>query len=75
MAPLRDTDAGPVFVGSVDAEADVAAASTVAAACPSFSADEEDECYIEGDAPNCFNCRGRRWVPDGFTCLRGGLRR
>ena len=74
MAPLRDTDAGRVFVGSVDAETDVAAAAAVAGECPSFSVDEDDECYVESDAPNCFNCRGRRWVPDGFTCLRGHLR-
>ena len=73
MAPVRDTDSGPVFVGRVDEEEDLLAAAAIALLCNAFARDDDDECYVDGDDPSCFNCRARRWVRGGFTCTRGLL--
>lgn len=73
MAPVVSTDAGFIFVGSVDSAEDVAQAAVIAATCSGYVRDEDDECYIETEDPTCFNCRARRWTPDGFTCMRGLL--
>lgn len=67
-----DTDSGPVFLGSADDADDIAQAAAIAASCPGFSRDEDDECCFESGR-SCFDCRGRRWVPGGFTCMRGLL--
>ncbi len=74
MTPIIDTDSGAVFSGSVDDDEAVNAAATIARDCLGFSADDDDECYVDAGEPNCFNCRGRRWVQNGFTCLKGLLR-
>jgi hypothetical protein len=73
MTPIHHTDSGAVFVGSVDEGEDLAAAAAVALRCDSFARDEDDECYVDGDDPTCFDCRARRWVRGGFTCTRGLL--
>jgi len=73
MPELIDTSTGTVFVGSLDDPADVMAAAAIAARCETFSVDDEDECYLMG-ARSCFDCRARRWVPNGFSCMRGALR-
>jgi len=70
VSPLQHAAVGPVFPGDVDDETDLLAAAAMAAACAAFSVDDEDECYVDSDAPSCFNCRGRRWVPQGFTFVR-----
>ena len=62
MAPVLDTDSGAVFVGCVDAGEDLLAAAAIALACDAFARDDDDECYVEGDDPTCFDCRARRWV-------------
>lgn len=62
MAPLVESDIGPVFVGEVDDAADLLAAALMAAPCAAFARDDDDECYVDGPAPTCFNCRGHRWV-------------
>jgi len=59
-------------VGSLDDPADLAAAAEIAAHCTAFAVDDEDECYLMG-ARSCFDCRARRWVPGGFSCLRDRL--
>ena len=72
MARLEETQDGVAFYGSVDADGDVAAAASVASACASYRRDDEDEDPV-GGAVNCFGCRYRRWVPDGFSCTKGWL--
>ena len=72
MAVLHSGGDRAVFEGSLDREEDVVAAAAVAAACGGYRRDDEDEDYL-GGAVNCFGCRYRRWVPEGFTCLRGAL--
>jgi hypothetical protein len=74
MAPIIDTESGPVFAGSVDEDASLTAAAAIARDCEAFSRDDDDECYVEGDEPTCFNCRARRWTPGGFSCTKGLLR-
>ena len=46
-------------------------AALVATACPSFSADVEEE-QIADDARSCYNCRYRRWSAASFTCCTPG---
>jgi len=74
MAPVIDTESGPVFVGSVDEPESLATAEKIARNCAAFSLDDDDECYIESDEPNCFNCRARRWQRSGFSCMKELLR-
>lgn len=74
MTPIRDMESAIVFVGTMDDDGDLYAASAIATACEGFARDDDDECYIDGDEPTCFNCQGRRWTPVGFTCMRGLLR-
>ena len=71
MARLEQTRTGVAFRGSVDRDADLAAAVRVASACSSHRRDDEDEDPVGG--VNCFGCRYRRWVPDGFSCMKGLL--
>ncbi len=42
-------------------------AARVAARCPSFRADVEEE-QIADEARSCYNCRYRRWSTVSFTC-------
>lgn len=73
MSRIIETASGPVFVGSLDDDADLMHAASIATRCSGYSRDEDDECYVEGASPTCFNCRGRRWTADGFSCLKGLL--
>ncbi len=73
MAPVSNTDRGRVFLGSIDDAADCTLAAVIAQACGGFTLDDDDECYEDVDGPTCFNCRARRWTPDGFTCVKGLL--
>ena len=70
MTPFLDSGSRPVFGGDVDDDCDLLTASMIALGCTVFSRDEDDECYVDGDEPSCFNCRGRRWVRGGFSCMR-----
>jgi len=45
-------------------------AAQVAARCPSFRADDDDEQCTEEEL-SCYNCRYRRWTADSFACLAG----
>jgi hypothetical protein len=74
VTPIIDTESGPIFVGGVDEAESLAAAAEIACGCKAFSFDDDDECYVEGDVPTCFNCRARRWTRDGFSCTKGLLR-
>ena len=69
MARVEVTEAGLVFLGTVSADADLAAAARIAAACAAYRRDDEDEDPLDG-ALSCFGCRYRRWVPGGFTCMK-----
>ncbi len=60
-------------MGSVDDDADLLVVAAIAERCSAFSRDDDDECYVDSDGPTCFNCRGRRWLPEGFSCMRGLL--
>lgn len=61
------------FEGSIEDREDSIAASEWATKCPAYSIDDDDEDYCEG-ARTCFNCRYRRWLADGFECMKGLLR-
>jgi hypothetical protein len=60
------------FRGSVENREDLLAASMIAGDCSVYSIDEDDEDYCEG-VKTCFNCRYRRWLADGFLCVKGLL--
>ncbi|MCX5806015.1 MAG: hypothetical protein NT010_08110 [Proteobacteria bacterium] len=60
------------FCGAVEDDEDILAASEIAAKCPAYSIDDDDEDYCDG-ARTCFNCRYRRWLADGFECMKGLL--
>jgi hypothetical protein len=49
---------------------DWAGAARIAAACRSFSPDEEDE-QVADEACSCYNCRYRRWTTTSFSCCKG----
>lgn len=72
MAVLKRTDGEPEFRGSVASDDDLAAAARVASVCGTYRRDDEDEDPL-GGALSCFGCRYRRWIPDGFTCMKGLL--
>jgi hypothetical protein len=74
VASLEDGEAGVVFRGTVGADEDVADAARIAAACTAYRRDDEDEDPVDG-ARSCFGCRYRRWVPEGFTCVKDRLGR
>lgn len=74
MSPIIDTKSGLVFEGSVDEPESLTLAEKIACDCAAFALDDDDECYVEGDAPTCFNCRARRWTQGGFSCTKGLLR-
>ncbi|WP_423801899.1 hypothetical protein [Neobacillus sp. SAB-20_R2A] len=42
---------------------------SVAKNCPDFRLDVEDEIVYE-NVTTCYNCRYRRWNPEGFTCYK-----
>ncbi|MDY0341287.1 MAG: hypothetical protein RBS17_08745 [Coriobacteriia bacterium] len=73
MAPISHTPSGAVFVGDLDSAADLVETFSLASGCGGYSRDDDDECYVSGDELTCFNCRGRRWVSEGFTCMKGLL--
>jgi hypothetical protein len=72
MRQIEETAGSLVFRGNLDDTEDCLAASEIAEKCPCYIIDEDDEDYCDG-ARTCFNCRFRRWVPDGFTCMKGRL--
>jgi hypothetical protein len=72
MAIVRRRDGELEFRGSVHSDDDLAAAARAASACGTYRRDDEDEDPL-GGARSCFGCRYRRWIPDGFTCMKGLL--
>lgn len=69
MRQIADEGGVLRFTGSLCSEGDLEAASGISTRCPSYRIDEEDEDYLEG-ARSCFNCRYRRWIAGGFSCVR-----
>lgn len=43
-------------------------AAGIAAGCPGFLDDDEDEMAAE-EPVSCYNCRYRRWTADSFSCM------
>lgn len=41
----------------------------LARACDQFGPDDEDE-HTDMVLVSCYNCRYRRWLTDGFECLK-----
>jgi hypothetical protein len=69
MRRLIRAEGGVTFRGSVDGDDDLAVAAGLASQCGAYRRDDEDEDPVSG-ALSCFGCRYRRWVPDGFTCMK-----
>jgi len=69
MQQIRQEGGRFIFCGTVEDEADLLAASGIAAKCPAYSMDDEDEVFSES-VRTCFNCRYRRWLADGFECMK-----
>jgi len=44
-------------------------AAQVAAQCPHFQPDEEEE-QVADENCSCYNCRYRRWTQESFLCLK-----
>ncbi len=44
-------------------------AAEIAAGCPHFLPDSEDEQPAEEER-SCYNCRFRRWTEHSFTCMK-----
>ncbi|MDD4626318.1 MAG: hypothetical protein PHP87_04435 [Syntrophomonas sp.] len=44
-------------------------AAQVAARCPYFQPDEEEE-QVADEKCSCYNCRYRRWTQKSFLCLK-----
>ncbi|SFH10226.1 hypothetical protein SAMN05660649_03870 [Desulfotomaculum arcticum] len=44
-------------------------AAQLAANCPHFLPDDEDELVAEEER-SCYNCRFRRWTERSFVCLK-----
>ncbi|MBM9616728.1 hypothetical protein JWJ90_20910 [Desulfobulbus rhabdoformis] len=69
MHQLQKTALGTIFLGSVETEADLEAAANLATHCHEYQEDVEDEAYFNG-SKTCFDCRFRRWLSGGFSCLK-----
>ena len=52
------------FQGGKD---DFSNAARMAAGCPTFTPDVEEE-WVADASRSCFNCRYRRWTADSFVC-------
>jgi hypothetical protein len=72
MRQIREEAGRFIFIGTVEDEADLLSASEIAAKCSAYSIDDADEIFAEGST-TCFNCRYRRWLADGFECMKGLL--
>jgi hypothetical protein len=70
---IKEDTGGFRFCGSIEDTEDLLAASAIAGKCPAYAIDDDDEDYCEG-ARTCFNCRYRRWLTEGFGCVKGLLR-
>ncbi|WP_246559399.1 hypothetical protein [Citrifermentans pelophilum] len=64
---MRECVAGE-FAGGQE---DWRGAALLAATCPGFSFDVEEE-LVADDARSCYNCRYRRWTRLSFTCMQAG---
>lgn len=74
MRQIEENAGSLVFRGNLDDAGDSLAAFEIAGKCPVYVIDEDDEDYCDG-ARTCFNCRFRRWLPEGFACMKGLLGR
>jgi hypothetical protein len=57
------------FTGKAENPEAYNSAVTIAKACHEFRMDVEDE-IVYDDETTCYNCRYRRWNPEGFTCYK-----
>ena len=55
------------FLHGTQAEA---LAAAEAERCAAFVRDCEEECFSAAER-SCYNCRWRRWLPEGFQCMKG----
>jgi hypothetical protein len=72
MRQVTEEQGRLIFRGTIENADDLLAALAIAARCDAYSIDEDDEDYCEG-VRTCFNCRYRRWLTDGFQCLKNRL--
>ncbi|MCM3763676.1 hypothetical protein [Neobacillus niacini] len=69
MTYIKVHNGGKIFVGDAAIAEVYAAAVSLASNCTAFQMDVEDEIVYE-DETTCYNCRYRRWHPEGFTCYK-----
>jgi hypothetical protein len=72
MREITEEKGGFAFRGSMESADDLRAAHAIAGRCDAYSIDDDDEDYCDG-ARTCFNCRYRRWLADGFECMKNRL--
>ena len=66
---VKETGGSKCFHGDDSIREDMDATVVLAAACPFYKDDVEEEIYLEG-ALTCYNCRYRRWARPGFSCFK-----
>lgn len=59
-------DGKKIFAGNSE---DYALAVNAAIDCGEYIEDTEDE-IVTADRVSCFNCRYRRWLSEGFCCMK-----
>jgi len=62
---VMETGGGKYFLGNDS----INATAVLAAACPHYRDDVEEEICLEG-VLTCYNCRYRRWARAGFSCCK-----
>lgn len=66
---VKETGGLKCFHGDDSNREDMDATVVLAAACPFYKDDVEEEICLEG-LLTCYNCRYRRWAPAGFSCFK-----
>ena len=67
---VKETGRAKCFLGDDSIREDMDATVALAAACPFYKDDVEEEIYLEGAPLTCYNCRYRRWASPGFSCYK-----
>lgn len=66
---VKTKDGMKYFNGDAE-QADVLETTvSMAKSCREFQMDVEDEVIYE-NLKTCYNCRFRRWIPNGFSCFK-----
>ncbi|NPV74476.1 MAG: hypothetical protein HPY89_12045 [Pelotomaculum sp.] len=66
---VKETGGAKCFLGDDSSQEDMNATVVLAAACPHYRDDVEEEICLE-DVLTCYNCRYRRWARPGFSCCK-----